>query len=173
MEQILFWILATGAVVTAAAVVVPPFGRNPIHASLSLVVSFVFMASLYALLVAHLLAALQVLVYAGAIMVLFMFVIMLLNLRDEDLGDARLTFTKIIGGLAVLFIFGKLYTMMTEDPVGKMASADLSVPAKASFGSIGAVGQLLYKDFMIPFELTSVLLLVAIIGALVMAKKRL
>jgi NADH-quinone oxidoreductase subunit J len=173
MEQALFWILSVGTVLSTLAVVVPPFGRNPIHAALSLVVSFVFMAGLYALLVAHLLAALQVLIYAGAIMVLFVFVIMLLNLREADFGDSRMTVTKIVGGLALLFIFGRLWTFITNDPALKMPGADLSTPAMADFGTIGTVGQLLYKDFMIPFELTSILLLVAVIGSLVMAKRNL
>lgn len=171
MEQALFWILAVSTVVTALAVVVPPFGRNPIHAALALVLSFSAMAGLYALLVAHLLAALQVLVYAGAIMVLFVFVIMLLNLRKEELGDSRLTLTKVIGGLALLFILGKLFTFIGDDPASTSFGADLS--KNMEFGGVASVGQLLYKDFMIPFELTSVLLLVAVIGSLVMAKRQL
>ena len=171
MEQALFWILAVSTVVTALAVVVPPFGRNPIHAALSLVLSFAAMAGLYALLVAHLLAALQIIVYAGAIMVVFVFVIMLLNLRPEELGDSRLTLTKVIGGLALLFILGKLFTFIGDDPASAQMGANLS--KAADFGTVASVGQLLYKDFMIPFELTSVLLLVAVIGSVVMAKRQL
>lgn len=171
MEQAVFWILAVSAVITALAVVVPPFGRNPIHAALSLVLCFTAMAGLFALLAAHLLAALQVLVYAGAIMVVFVFVIMLLNLRKEELGDSRLTLTKVVGGLALMFVLGKLFTFIGDDPMSRAPGADLS--KAADFGTIASVGQLLYKDFMIPFELTSILLLVAVIGALVMAKKQL
>lgn len=171
MEQAVFWVLAVGAVVTSLVVVVPPFGRNPIHAALALVLSFAAIAGLFALLAAHLLAALQVLVYAGAIMVLFVFVIMLLNLRTEELGDSRLTLTKVIGGLALLFVLGKLFTFISGDPLAASMGANLN--DAPDFGSVASVGQLLYKDFMIPFELTSVLLLVAVIGALVMAKKQL
>lgn len=167
--DIAFWILATGTVLSALAVILPPFGRNPVHGALSLVLCFFFLAGLYVLLVAHLVAALQVLVYAGAIVVLFMFVIMLLNIRPEDLGTPRPTATKLVGvGAAVFFLMAVIGAASRAGTTGWA-----SLPASTSFGSVKTVGYKLYTDFLVPFELTSILLLVAVIGALVMAKRRL
>src|SRR5919206_2511712 len=98
-ESILFWIMAAGVVVSGAQVVLR---RNPVYAAMSLVACFFFLAGIYVLLSAHLIAILQVLVYAGAVMVLFVFVIMLLNLKEEELGEARWTAWKVIGVVAVV-----------------------------------------------------------------------
>ena len=106
-EALVFWILAAGTVLGALAVVLPPFGRNPVHGALGLIGSFFCLAGLYVLLCAHLLAALQVIVYAGAIMVLFTFVIMLLNLTKEEMGSARFTYAKLVGSVAIAFVFTK------------------------------------------------------------------
>ena len=95
-EQIIFWLLAVGTIVTAALVVLPPGGRNPLYGALLLIVSFFFIAGLYVLLFAHTMAVLQILVYAGAIMVLFTFVIMLLNLSKKELGDETKTLAKAL-----------------------------------------------------------------------------
>ena len=86
-EQLIFYLLAFGTLVSAVCVVLPPMGRNPIHSAIALIVSFFFLAGIYALLGAHLLAGLQIIVYAGAIMVLFTFVIMLLNLSEDEMGE--------------------------------------------------------------------------------------
>src|ERR687884_1797446 len=98
-ETILFWILAAGVVVGGAQVVLR---RNPVYAAMSLVACFFFLAGIYVLLSAHLIAILQVIVYAGAVMVLFVFVIMLLNLKEEELGEQRITAWKGIGLAAVV-----------------------------------------------------------------------
>src|ERR671922_1554004 len=97
-ESILFWILAIGVVTAGAQVVLR---RNPVYAAMSLVACFFFLAGIYVLLSAHLIAILQVIVYAGAVMVLFVFVIMLLNLKEEELGEARWTAWKVVGVAAV------------------------------------------------------------------------
>ncbi len=206
--QIVFYVLGAGAVLCSAAVITPPFGRNPIHSAMSLIVSFFFLAGCYAMLDAHLLSALQIIVYAGAIMVLFTFVIMLLNLGDEELGQTRIKASKIVGGVLVLFIFGKLITAFayvdapptTPDPAAvkferhgrdvmvnidtrysivgidnrKTANpADDRFQLEGTFGSIKSVGRMMYTTMMVPFELISVLLLVAAVGAVVAAKRRL
>jgi len=98
MELILFWFFAIVAVVTAVFVI---SFRSPLHIALSLIGSFFALAGVYILLRAHLLAALQVLVYAGAVMVLFVFVIMLLNLNEEELGTAKPTGMKVLGGVGL------------------------------------------------------------------------
>src|SRR5919201_4504606 len=102
-ESILFWILAAGVVLAGAQVVLR---RNPVYAALSLVGCFFFLSGIYVLLSAHLIAILQVMVYAGAVMVLFVFVIMLLNLKEAELGEKRITLWKGIGAFAVAVLVG-------------------------------------------------------------------
>src|SRR6059036_2730652 len=99
MEAILFYVFAIGTLTGSALVVLR---RNPIYGAVSLVGAFFFLAGIYVLLSAHLIAILQVMVYAGAVMVLFVFVIMLLNLKEEELGEKRITVWKGIGALSVV-----------------------------------------------------------------------
>jgi len=155
---------------SAAAVVLPPFGRNPVHAALALVSTLFFLACLFVMLSATFLAAMQILVYAGAIMVLFIFVVMLLNLRKADLGDARITGMKVVTALAVLLLVGKVAKVAWT---GAGAATSVSLRSgHEEFGAIGPVGDLLFRQFLLPFEMTSVLLLVAVIGAVVVARRR-
>src|SRR5467141_5425786 len=102
-ETVLFWVFFAGVVVAGAQVILR---RNPIHAAMSLVACFFFLAGVYLLLSAHLIAILQVMVYAGAVMVLFVFVILLLNLKEEELGRERVTAWKIIGGASIVIAVG-------------------------------------------------------------------
>src|SRR3954468_16624179 len=102
-ESVFFWIFAILTVLFAGQVVLR---RNPVNAAISLVAAFFFLAGIYVLLAAHLIAILQVMVYAGAVVGLFVFVIMLLNLKEEELGDERLTPWKIIGRLSVVVAVG-------------------------------------------------------------------
>ena len=189
-EQVIFYLFGFGAVCSAVAVILPPLGRNPIHSAMSLIISFFFLAGCYALLHAHLLSALQIIVYAGAIMILFTFVIMLLNLGDDELGEPQIKASKVAGSLIVLFIFGKLLTVLTAvgdlgiatwqkmgpdgRPIGAIRhGANLMAVNNEGFGSTTEVGRLMYTSFMVPFELVSVLLLVAAVGAVMVAKRRL
>ena len=172
-EQMIFYLLAAGAVLSAGCVVLPPFGRSPIHSAIALIVSFFFLAGIYALLGAHLLAGIQIIVYAGAVMVLFTFVIMLLNLSDDEVGESQLKPLKLLGGLVVLFIFGKLLASFDVAASVTANAPSLSAPAQDGFGGVEQVGRLLYTVHMVPFELVGVLLLVAAVGAVVMAKRRL
>ncbi len=169
IEAAFFWALAIGTVIGALCVVLPPFGRNPVHGAIALVGTFFCLSGLYVLLAAHLLAALQVIVYAGAIMVLFTFVIMLLNLTDQELGTARYNTAKYVGVLSIGFVFAKAVSAIDAATPDDIQLKVLEGPD--SFGGVQAVGNVLLRDFLLPFELTSILLLVAIIGALVLAKK--
>lgn len=169
-EQILFYVMAAGAVICAALMILPPFGRNPIHSAIALIGSFFFLAGIYAQLSAHLLTALQIIVYAGAVMVLFSFVIMLLNLQPDELQEPKITFGKVIAALLGLFVVGKVVTVLTL--VAK-ATPQTDLTLRPEYGGIKEVGHMLYTSFAVPFELVSVLLLVAAVGAVVLAKKSL
>jgi NADH-quinone oxidoreductase subunit J len=168
VETIFFWLFAIGTVFTALQLILQ---RNPVHSAISLVACFFFLAGLYVLLAAHLIGILQVMVYAGAVMVLFVFVIMLLNLRDEELGGNRVTAWKLIGllsatvtvGVLVVRAIKPLYAGPLTDLAGKMAGG-------YEFGSVKAVGRAIYVGSVLPFEVTSLLLLVAVVGAVVVAK---
>jgi NADH-quinone oxidoreductase subunit J len=166
-ETVLFWIFFAGVLGAGSQVVLR---RNPAHAAMSLVACFFFLAGVYVLLSAHLIAILQVMVYAGAVMVLFVFVIMLLNLKEEELGKERVTVWKGIGGLAVAGAVGLIvvYALRTAygGPVRDLAVEQLST----GFGGVKAVGRALYLFSILPFEVTSLLLTVAVVGAVVVAK---
>ena len=161
MEAVLFWILAALIVVSALGVVA---FRNPVHSAMSLIGSFFFLAAIYVLLRAHLVAWLQVLVYAGAIMVLFVFVIMLLSLSDEELGRPRHTVFKVVGVVAAGLI--SVIAVMAEV---RGPEAVAAVPAA---GTLKQVASVLYSEYALAFEAVAVLLLVAIVGAVVVAKRR-
>lgn len=175
MEAFLFWLFGAGAILTAFCVVFPPFprARAPIHSAIAMVMCFFCVAALYALLSAHLLAILQVLVYAGAIMVLFIFVIMLLNIQQDEKEEIEIKFMKVVGGaLAFSTTFG-IVTKLRDDeflaPISKQLVQTLEDPAH--YGNLQEIGRLLFNRYLLPFELTSILLLVAIIGAVIIAKR--
>jgi NADH-quinone oxidoreductase subunit J len=162
-EQVLFWVFAIPLVATAAGVLV---SRNPVYAAMNLVAAFFFLAGIYVLLVAHLIAFMQVLVYAGAVMVLFLFVIMLLSLGDEALFKEQHRAMQVVGALGAVMLVAVLATAIAS--AGGAEGATLA----ADFGTVKAVGKVLYTQFLLPFEITSLLLLVAIVGAVVVAKER-
>lgn len=166
MESVLFYVFGALALVSAIFVVA---ARNPLHSALGLIVTFFGLAAIYVLLGAHLLAALQVLVYAGAVMVLFIFVIMLLNLKEEELGRPRVTPAKIAGGIS-LGLLGLVLSVNVLGKLGSLVTTDLA--ATEGFGTVKEVGRAIYGPFLLPFEATSLLLLVAIVAAVVVAKAR-
>ncbi len=168
-ETVLFWIFFAGVVVAGAQVILR---RNPVYAAMSLVACFFFLAGVYLLLSAHLIAILQVIVYAGAVMVLFVFVIMLLNLKEEELGRERVTVWKGIGSLAVAGSVGIIVVYALRNAY-QGTVRDLAVEQlPTGFGTVKAVGRALYLFSVLPFEVTSLLLTVAIVGAVVVAKGR-
>jgi NADH-quinone oxidoreductase subunit J len=145
--------------------------RNTVHSVLFLVVNFLFVAALYVVLHAEFLAVIQVLVYAGGIVVLYLFVVMLVNLKrpPEAHSDPR---RRSRLGLAVS---GLLLAQLVA-VIGYSATQAASVPAPAAVpatGNVELVGWLLYTDYLVPFEVASMLLLVAMIGAIILAKREL
>ena len=161
-EQVTFWIFAVPLVITAGGVVV---ARNPVYAAMNLVAAFFFMAGIYVLLAAHLIAFMQILVYAGAVMVLFLFVIMLLSLGSEFVPQERYKAMQVIGALGAVMLVAVIASAVAD----VRGSAALLSP---EFGTVKAVGKVLYTQYLLPFEVTSLLLLVAIVGAVVVAKER-
>ena len=162
-EVVLFWVFALPLLASAAGVIL---ARNPVYAAMSLVSAFFWLAGIYVLLTAHLLAFVQVIVYAGAIMVLFLFVVMLLSLSDAELGLEKLTVLKGVGILGAAGLLSLLVTALVQAGPRSMARVG------EDFGTVRAVGRLLFTQYLLPFEATSVLLLVAIVGAVVVAKEK-
>lgn len=164
MEAILFWIFTVAAVGSAIGVVVS--FRNTVAAALWLVASMLSLAVLFITLHAEFIGLIQVMVYAGAIVVLFLFVVMLLNLRGDGLGAENQPVLKIVGTAVALGISVKVATI-----VGNVSGAWPTVPRE--FGGVRDIGRSLYTDFLLPFEITGVLLLAAIVGAVILAKREL
>ena len=143
--------------------------KNPIHSALFLVLTFLCVAVLYLLLYSQFIAIIQVVIYAGAIVMLIVFVIMLLDLESELRSRLKIVSSKVIGGfLAVLFLFGILYSVAAKSPTGKMGSY---TPDKVN-ANVKAVGEVLFTQYLFPFEIISVLLVAAVIGAVILSKKR-
>jgi len=143
--------------------------KNPIHSALFLVFTFICVAVLYVLLYSPFIAVMQVMVYAGAIVMLIVFVIMLLNLEEELGSGFKLVYSKIIGGfLALLFLLGIMYSVVAKPLAGQRGTYG---PGKL-VDNVKAVGEVLFTQYLLPFEITSILLLVAMIGAIVLAKRQ-
>lgn len=160
----MFFILAACAVVSAVLMVIQ---RSPVMSAIYLIANFFCLALLYLLLHAQLLAVLQIVVYAGAIMVLFVFVIMLLNLADERALAERIHLRMIIGVIVAGALLLELIYLFTGSAAGGAVGA-----RAAAIGTVEEMGVALFGRFLLPFEVTSLLLLAAIIGAIVLAKKR-
>jgi NADH-quinone oxidoreductase subunit J len=167
MEFLIFLITAIVLVVTAILVILQ---RNPVASALFLIAALCAQAILYLLLKAPFLAVIQIIVYAGAIMVLFLFVIMLLNLRRDEFGPEKRGLQRFFGILFAVILFVEIGALVKLSLTGLPESSESLNPG---FGGAHAVGQLLFTDYLFPFEVTSVLLLVAIVGAIVMAKRKL
>jgi len=166
MESYLFYIFAALTLTCGLMVVANPFSRNPVTSAMFLVLTIVSMAGLFVLLHAFFLAAVQVLVYAGAVMVLFLFVIMLLDLKEEERRKV-----KMIGLVGGVISVGAIVTIFLKSLLTARPGANL--PASGVEGSTAALGKLLFTDFVLPFEIVSVLLLVAMIGVILLSKKEL
>lgn len=160
-------------VMAAAGGVMMVASRNPVASLMFLVVTLFALAGLFVLLDAHFLAAVQVIVYAGAIMVLFLFVIMLLNL-GHDTTDMR----GLAGrGIALVLGAGLFAAVGTALRVGEWIGAgtpavEAATAGADSRGAVQVIADPLFRDYMVPFEVTSLLLLVAVVGAIVLARRR-
>lgn len=164
-EMILFFIF--GAVSLIGAIAVISF-RHPIYSALSLIVTFFSQAGLFVLLGAHFVAAVQVIVYAGAIMVLFLFVIMLLNLGTLSAKSALTGKLKgVVVVLGVLLAIQGVYIAMTAGTGTALEDTQASTEAVTTY----KIGELLFSKYLLPFEVTSLILLAALIGVIVLVKR--
>ncbi|NWF93630.1 MAG: NADH-quinone oxidoreductase subunit J [Syntrophaceae bacterium] len=144
--------------------------KNPIHSALFLVLNFLCVAVLYILLYSQFIAIIQVVVYAGAIVMLIVFVIMLLDLEVELRSGLKFSYTKLIGGFLALFFFlGIFYAVVAKSPTGKIGS---SYTSENITNNVKAVGEVLFTQYLFPFEIVSILLVVAMVGAVILSKKR-
>jgi len=162
IPAIFFYIFAASAVVMAIVVV---SARNPVYSATALIGCLLSVAGIFALRSAHLLALLQVLVYAGAIMVLILFVIMLLNLAPEELGKRQILLRKVTGA----YLLGAVGTLMIVRFAKHVWSPISEIDP--GFGTIEEVGEVLFTEYLLPFEMVSLLLLAAIIGAVVLTRR--
>src|SRR5262245_50644864 len=164
VPAILFYAFAALAVASALGMVLNL--RNTVAAAMSLVVTMISLAGIFVLLEAYLVAAIQIMVYGGAIVVLFLFVVMLLNLRADEFAPGRQWPTKLAAGLVVLAVGAELVNLLSR--------TQLPAPGELppGFGGYRVLGIALYTDYVLLVEVASLLLLAAIVGALVLAKRR-
>ncbi len=167
MDIIVFYFFAGLAIVAALGVITL---RNPVYSALSLAVVFVSLAAMYVLLSAPFIAVAQVMIYAGAILILFVFVIMMLS-PESDQRAGVLKWQRPLGIVFGVVLVVELMTVITT-AVMPSAQGQFTPERIAQIGSVQAVGASLFTDFLLPFEITSLLLLVAIVGVIVLAKKR-
>jgi NADH-quinone oxidoreductase subunit J len=165
LPDILFYVFAFMALVCAFLVVANPFSLNPVTSAMFLVLTIFWLAGLFVLLHAFFLAAVQILVYAGAVMVLFLFVIMLLDLRAEEKRRVR-TFSLVGGIVAVGALIGVFLRAMSVSPLLAESTPTLE-------GATRPLGELLFTRYLLPFEIVSVLLLVAMVGVILLSKREL
>jgi NADH-quinone oxidoreductase subunit J len=163
MEMVVF---AVAAIIALASAIMVITVKNPVASVLYLIITILSQSVLYIQLSGLFVAAFLVLVYGGAILVLFLFVIMMLNIRHADLGQDTLSKIKPLG-----WIFGLV--LLAEMVWVSMGISSRMEAVGENFGQVPQVAELLYGKYVYPFELTSILLLVAIVGAVVMAKKAL
>lgn len=169
MIEVLFYVFAAVALGGALGVV---WAKSPVGSLLYMVATLASLACIFVLLEAHFLAAIQVIVYAGAIMVLFLFVIMLLNLGHDYQRDLKGGAFSLLSFVIIGLMAGVLVRQFGENAVTEPTAGGRAIDAAlAQHGAVGAIAQPLYTTYVVPFEITGVLLLVAIVGALVLAKK--
>jgi len=166
---VLFAVMAIGG---ATAMV---FARNPLASLLYLVMAFFALSGIFVLLDAHFIAAVNLIVYAGAILVLFLFVIMLLNLGRTEKTDLRGPLYRMVGIAVAGAFFGLLLVMLrgghATSMAGGMGQATIDAMLEQQ-GAVGIVAEPMFRSYLVPFEITSLLLLVAIVGAIVLARRK-
>ncbi len=164
MQDLLFYLFSALTLLCALLVVANPFSRNPVTSAMFLVLTIASLAGIFILLQAFFLAAVQVLVYAGAVIVLFLFVIMLLDLKDEQRRRIRKfgIVTGFISVAAITAIFTKTFLA---------SSLRWPAPPATTRGGTQPLGELLFTQYLLPFEIVSVLLLVAMVGAILLSKR--
>jgi len=171
MISFLFYFFAAIAILCAMMTV---SRRNPVSSALWLIGTFFALAAIYTLLGAYFIGIIQILVYAGAIMVLFLFVIMLLNLGNQFEPDFRSSAWKVIAGGTSLVILALLARMTTSSPLdlGHGPGPEALAAQLEEHGVVGAIGIPMFTEFVVPLQVTGILLLVAVVGAVALAKRR-
>ena len=164
MTAALFYFIACLTIISALFVVL---NRNPVYSAVMLVFCFFSLAALYVLLEAYFVAVLEIIVYAGAIMVLFLFVIMLINVGKEIAATSIIVKAKVFPFVLVVLFSLNIILLILWRNEGLHQSNTIS-----SVGSITAIGHALFTKYLLPFEIASLLLLVALIGTVYLAKKR-
>ena len=168
----LFFFLYFAGVIVLTSVLVVTL-RNPVYSALSLLIMFFHVAGLYVTLQAEFLAAVQIIVYAGAILVLYLFVVMLLNVKREE----RYHVQSPVGGLLGLAILTEVVLLALQRHASLQQSPGPAgapqTEGTASLGNTETIGEVLYSTYLYPFEVASLILLVAMIGAIILAKKNL
>jgi NADH-quinone oxidoreductase subunit J len=167
MADILFYFFAFLTLTFGFLVVLNPFSRNPVTSAMFLVLTIASLAGLFVLLHAFFLAAVQVLVYAGAVMVLFLFVIMLLDLKAEE--REKVKGLSLVAGLVAV---GTILTIFLVSLLPQNSPLHHDQPPGLEGGTLD-LGRLLFTDYLLPFEIVSVLLLVAMVGVVLLSKREL
>jgi len=164
------WIVFLGvAFVSILASLLVITRKNPLHSALFLALTFLCVAVLYLLLYSQFIAIIQIIVYAGAIVTLILFVIMLLDLEEELRSGLKLLYSKVLGGvLAGFFLFGIIYAVAAAPLTGKIGA----YPPGRLGDNVKVIGEVLFTRYLFPFEIISILLVSAIVGAVVLSKKR-
>jgi NADH-quinone oxidoreductase subunit J len=164
MSPFLFWVFTLLTLIFGAAVVI---NRNPVASALSLVVSFLGLAALFMSLNAYFIGIIQVLVYAGAVMVLFLFIVMLLNLRAEE--SRRINWLASAGGVAVaLILVGQIFSVISHL---KIAQNPFPPLAGSTTDDVRNIGALLFTNYNLPFQIVGVLVLVATVGVVLLSRR--
>jgi NADH-quinone oxidoreductase subunit J len=164
VPDVLFYVFAVLTLLCGAFVIANPFSRSPVTSAMFLVLTIISMTGLFVLLHAFFLAAVQIIVYAGAVLVLFVFVIMLLDLKEEQ--RRKIKFFGVAAGLVSVGIVVSIF-------VKSLASIKPNAAPPTLEGETYALGKLLFTQYTLPFEIVSVLLLVAMIGVILLSKKKL
>jgi NADH-quinone oxidoreductase subunit J len=168
METLLFWLLSVVALIASVSMIIQ---RNPVYSALFLIATLLALAALFLLLNAQFLAVIQIIVYAGAIMVLFLFVIMLLDVRRTEVTASRVKLQKSLGVLLGAVFFVETVLVLRSGAVKELART-AAIPADPDFGTAAALGRALFSAYALPLQLAAILLFVALIGAVVLAKRR-
>jgi NADH-quinone oxidoreductase subunit J len=168
-DQIAFWVFAPISIGSAIAML---FQRNAVHAALFLIVNFFTIAVFYLVLDAPFLFAVQIIVYAGAIMVLFLFVIMLLGVDREETLAERLRYQRSAAVLIGVAVFAELFVAIRAGVGFATKGAEAFAETANRGGNTLALSRVLFRDYLFPFEATSILLIVAAVAAMVLAARR-
>ena len=166
---LVFYFLATVTTVGAISVVALP---NPMYCVFSLIVTFLGLAGLFLSLNAQFVAIVQIIVYASAIMMLFLFVIMLINLDKEEKKDLKIPFQKLLGIVFGLFVFLVLIIVLKDMNISSQIKGVFTPQYIDKVGNTQLIGQLLLSKYLLPFQTMGVLLFVGIIGAVVLGRKK-